>query len=114
MRNALVAKSPLRVLAPHMAAIEETLARAGVVEYRITSKNGLRKLKTKSFDGATVMYAHYVGNGFEEQTTSRCVALTVKQRRTEARRLRKMGLTQVDIADKLGVSQKTISNDLAA
>ena len=48
------------------------------------------------------------------QTTSRCVPLTIKQRRKEARRLSKIGLTQVDIAEKLGVSQKTISNDLNA
>jgi DNA-binding NarL/FixJ family response regulator len=104
----------LRVLAPHLAAIEQMLAETGVVEYRITSKNGLRKLKTKALDGTAVMYSHYVGKGLEEQMTPRAKPLTIKQRRKEARRLRKMGLTQVDIADKLGVSQKTISNDLAA
>ncbi|EUB98250.1 Transposase IS30-like HTH domain containing protein [Rhizobium sp. CF080] len=52
------------------------------------------------------------GNGFQEQIMSVSAALQPRERRIEAKKLRKEGMSQTAIAARLGVSQKTISNDL--
>lgn len=51
-------------------------------------------------------------SGFRGQAVNVCEMLSIKVRRFEARWLKKEGLTQTAIAAKLGVSQKTICDDL--
>lgn len=54
-------------------------------------------------------------NGFRSQTMTVCDQLSIPERRETARRLKsKEKLSQTEIARRLGVSQKTISNDLNA
>jgi len=54
--------------------------------------------------------------GTYSRTTTETVTkpLTIKERRSLVKELRREGLTQADIADRTGYSQKTISNDCAA
>lgn len=93
--------------------INTALGEIGLVEGTLTIKDGKQSLKGKTSDGRAVnVVVQDSGSGFREQTVSICEVLTIKARRFEARRLRKEGLTQTAIAAKLGVSQKTISDDL--
>lgn len=56
-----------------------------------------------------------LNNGFRSQTMTVCDQLSVPERREAARRLKnEEKLSQTEIARRLGVSQKTISNDLNA
>ncbi|SHO56073.1 sigma factor-like helix-turn-helix DNA-binding protein [Vibrio quintilis] len=52
-------------------------------------------------------------NGFRSQSMTICDKLTVEERRDLVHEMyNEEGLTQTEIAKRLGVSQKTISNDL--
>ena len=93
--------------------VSELLGGIGLVEGTFTIKDGKSTLKGKSADGKSVnVVLRNTGTGFHEQTISVSDVLTIEDRRAEARRLSKEGLRQIAIAAKLGVSQKTISDDL--
>jgi len=94
-------------------AVSTLLSGIGLVEGTFTVKDGKSTLKGKSADGKSVnVVLRNTGSGFHEQTVSVCDVLTIEGRRAEARRLSGEGLRQTAIAAKLGVSQKTISDDL--
>lgn len=115
MQKSLSAKhSPFKQMAAHLEAITESFAAAGVDDWTIRSRHGLVNVRAKTPDGQAVTFSNQVSSVLQYQTQSRCAVLTIRQRRLEAKRLRKRGLTQGEIADMLGVSQKTISNDLSA
>jgi DNA-binding NarL/FixJ family response regulator len=115
MKNvAAVNRSLLPALAPQLKALSDVFESAGVLEWSISSTADVRRIKARTMAGEAVTLTQIVGPGYQEQTVSRCAGLTIKQRRIEAKKLRKRGLTQADIAERLGVSQKTISNDLTA
>jgi DNA-binding NarL/FixJ family response regulator len=61
--------------------------------------------------GNHVRVNSYQGNGFTEGTMSTFQPGS-EARKFEAVRLRENGLTQQEIANRLNLSQKTISNDL--
>ena len=93
--------------------VSNLLNEIGLVEGSFTITNGKSTLKGKSANGKAVnVILRNTGSGFREQTVSVCDVLTIEDRRAEARRLRSDGLRQTAIAAKLGVSQKTISDDL--
>ncbi|CAH6337728.1 MULTISPECIES: helix-turn-helix domain-containing protein [Enterobacterales] len=82
-------------------------------DYTITQKPGHTTITATTTDGQHVRVEKYNGNnGFSEGSMSVFVPGSIEERRDEARRLRDTGLSQTAIADRLGVSQKTISNDL--
>lgn len=87
----------------------------GLVEGTISIKGGKKTLKGKTENGQAVNFSiQNSGTGFREQTISVCEVLSIPDRRAEAKRLKAAGLSQTEIAGKLGVSQKTISDDLAS
>lgn len=94
--------------------IDHVFTAMGLVEWEASSKSGQRTIKGKTADGQTVRLSSYDDNGFSERTISSCGRLSPPERKEEVRRLYNggRGLTQMQIADRLGVSQKTISNDL--
>ena len=82
-------------------------------DYTITQKPGHTTITATTTDGQYVRVEKYnCNNGFSEGSMSVFVPGSIEERRDEARRLRDTGLSQTAIADRLGVSQKTISNDL--
>ena len=89
------------------------LTSLGFDDWTASSKNGMTRFKGR-IDDQTVTFQTYRAPGLVLQSASKCEKLPVKRRREEARKLRRKGHTQVEIADRLGVSQKTISNDLRA
>jgi hypothetical protein len=102
----------IREIRQEIDIIDGFLAENGFDEWVIKSRHGQRTLIGKTKDGETTRLSIYRKNGFSEQTLSSCAPLTPEQRRKEAKRLRKIGHTQTEIADRLGCSQKTISVDL--
>ncbi|WP_162502896.1 helix-turn-helix domain-containing protein [Azotobacter chroococcum] len=85
----------------------------GLSECVVSIKDGKSVLKGHTLSGQAInVIVRDSGTGFKEQTVSVCDVLTVEARRAEAKRLRKEGLSQTAIGARLGVSQKTISNDL--
>jgi DNA-binding CsgD family transcriptional regulator len=92
--------------------IDEVLSNS-FVEYSITKKHGTQTIVGKTAEGQTVKMTQYIGNGVKEQTISTASELSVAERRVEAKRLyTEKKLSQQAIADQLGFSQKTISDDL--
>lgn len=59
-----------------------------------------------------VQFNEYVAPGIKQQAVTMIGDMTIEQRIFESKRLTAAGHTQQEIADMLGVSQKTISNDL--
>ncbi|MFJ1311875.1 helix-turn-helix domain-containing protein [Agrobacterium sp. P15N1-A] len=110
-----IARRPPRHMRARNFLIElpDPLTEIGLEECTITIVKGKQTLKGVTKDKKAV---HIVlrdgGNGFQEQIVSLCAALSPRERRIEAKKLRKEGLSQTAIAARLGVSQKTISNDL--
>jgi len=93
--------------------IDEMIGDLGLSKVTITIDDGKRTLKGRTNDGQAVnVVVRDSGSGFKERTVSMCDVLTIDDRQAEAKRLKREGFTQAVIADKLGVSQKTISNDL--
>jgi hypothetical protein len=86
----------------------------GFVDWAIISKGNRRTFKGKTADGETVNINAYQNGEFQERTISKCGDLSYSQRVSEAKRMDKDNLTQAEIAARLGVSQKSISNYLRA
>lgn len=59
-----------------------------------------------------VSFTQEVNGGYRAQTISTYEPTTIEDRRDVVQKLRQQNLTQQEIASRLGVSQKTISNDL--
>lgn len=102
----------LRVPNDQLASIDEIFQKQGITEWVLKSKNGEKSLTGRTKMGIAIRVNLYNNNGFKERTSSICQRLSPAQRKTEAKRLSKRGLTQTEIAERLGCSQKTISNDL--
>lgn len=94
--------------------IDNVFRSLGLVEWKAESKGGQRILQGKTSDGQKIRMSSYDNHGFNERTISSCNLLSPERRREEAKRLYKngRGLTQGQIAERLGVSQKTVSNDV--
>ena len=95
-----------------LSQVDALLRQQGIVEWTIKSKPGLKTIYGRTTNGGAVRYQAYNGNGLRERISSSCDPLSPQKRRAEAVRMRKRGLTQTEIAERLGCSQKTISNDL--
>jgi hypothetical protein len=95
-----------------LSQVETLLRQQGIVEWTIKSKPGRKTISGRTTNGGAVRYQFYSGNGFRERTSSSCDPLPPQKRRAEAKRMTKEGLTQTEIAERLGCSQKTVSNDL--
>lgn len=86
----------------------------------VSVKNGKRTVEGYNQSGEKVVIQTTVrkaspsrNNGFRSQTMTVCDQLPAEERREVARQLKQEeNLSQVEIARRLGVSQKTISNDL--
>jgi DNA-directed RNA polymerase specialized sigma subunit len=86
----------------------------------VSVRNGKRTVEGYNQNGEKVVIQTTIingspnqNNGFRSQTMTVCDQLPAEERREAARRLRHdERLSQVEIARRLGVSQKTISNDL--
>jgi DNA-directed RNA polymerase specialized sigma24 family protein len=86
----------------------------------VTVRNGKRTVEGYNHNGEKVVIQTTImnnnptqNNGFRSQTMTVCDQLPVDERRAAARRLKaEENLSQLEIAKRLGVSQKTISNDL--
>lgn len=102
----------VRVLNEPLAAIDAFFRQQGLDEWSIKSKPDHKTVIARARDGNAVRYSVYTSNGFCERTLSSCDRLPPARRKAEAKRLSKKGLTQTEIAERLGCSQKTVSNDL--
>ncbi|EOT1757910.1 helix-turn-helix domain-containing protein [Citrobacter koseri] len=88
----------------------------------VSIRNGKRTVEGYNKNGEKVVIQTTVmnvtpsqNNGFRSQTMTVCDQLSVEERRAVVQRMKKEEkLSQVEIARRLGVSQKTISNDLNA
>lgn len=86
----------------------------------VSIRNGKRTVEGYNQNGEKVVIqttimnnTHNQNSGFRSQTMTVCDQLTVEERRAAARQLKnEEKLSQTEIAKRLGVSQKTISNDL--
>ena len=86
----------------------------------VTIRNGKRTVEGYNYNGEKVVIQTTVfnkstieNNALRSITMTVCDKQPVAERREEARRMKKDGkISQVEIAKRLGVSQKTISNDL--
>ncbi|USL57880.1 hypothetical protein IAQ00_19965 [Pantoea ananatis] len=90
------------------------LGTSEIVDYKVVHEPGRTTLTAKTTDGQNVRVSRYDGNnGLREASMSVFQPDSIAERRIEARRLKDKGHTQMEIAEILGVSQKTISNDLS-
>lgn len=86
----------------------------------ITVHNGIRTVEGYNKNGEkvvieTIISSNYPSdsNGFRQKNISVCDKLSPSERKGIVKDLKdKQNYTQVEIAKKLGVSQKTVSNDL--
>ena len=86
----------------------------------VSIRNGKRTVEGYNHNGEKVVIQTTIingrpsqNNGFRSQTMTVCDQLPIAERREAARRLKdEEKLSQTEIARRLGVSQKTISNDL--
>ena len=103
------------ITADDLSSIGTWSRKLGLAKGRLTfDPNGV-VLTGKAFDDSTVRFASYANKrtGFTEQVVSTADPLvSPAMRAREAKRMHKEGLTQHQIAERLGCSQKTISNDL--
>lgn len=96
-----------------LAQLDDVLGTIGVEECSILIQKGKKHFKGRTRDGKAInVILRDGGSGFQEQTLSVCAVLSVEDRKIEAKRLKKEGMSQAAIGERLGVSQKTISNDL--
>jgi hypothetical protein len=102
----------LRALSEPLREIEVFFQRQGLDEWTVKAKGGLRIITGRSSTGETIRFSTYTSDGYSERTTSRSFGLSRVQRQLQAKRLSKQGLTQMEIAERLGCSQKTVSDDL--
>ncbi|MCD6619229.1 helix-turn-helix domain-containing protein [Aeromonas veronii] len=84
----------------------------------VVVKNGTRTVTGFNHQGEKVVIKTQLSNpsdastGFRSKSMSVCSSLPIDERQSIAKQLYAEGLTQAEIAEHLGVSQKTISNDL--
>lgn len=86
----------------------------------VTVRNGIRIVDGYDHNGQKITMKTHISNnnpsqsnGFRSQTVTVCDSLSIEERRKVAKQLKdEEKLSQKDIADRLGVSQKTISTDL--
>ena len=102
----------LQVPREPMDAIDAFFAQQGITEWTMRAKGGQRTIAGRTEDGGAIRISSYTSKGFRSRTSSSCGGLTPARRKAEAKRMKKAGLTQSEIAEHLGCSQKTISNDL--
>jgi len=80
---------------------------------KIEIKDGVTKVQTVDLNGVTKTFTKFSDENIREFSSSVSNKTTKEKRKETAISLKKQGYTQDEIADRLGVSQKTISNDLA-
>ncbi len=88
----------------------------------VSIRNGKRTVEGYNQNGEKVVIQTTIinrdsrtNNGFRSQTVTVCDKLSISERREAVRRLKnEANLSQTEIARRLGVSQKTVSNDLNA
>ena len=102
----------VRILNEPLVAIDAFFRQQGFEEWVVKSTPGHKTISARTNDGEAVRYSSYTSDGFRESTSSSCARLPPTRRKAEAKRLSKKGLTQTEIAERLGCSQKTVSNDL--
>lgn len=83
-----------------------------LVEYNVSQKPGQTVISGTTSDGQHIHMEKYQANGLKTASVSVFTPGSIEERQAEAKRLRSTGLSQQAIAGRLGVSQKTISNDL--
>lgn len=93
-------------------SIPAIVQQAGLVNFTASYEQGQLTVCGTNSSGHQVRISSYQGNGLTEGTMSTFQPGSRDARQAEAMRLRSIGLTQLEIANRLGVSQKTISNDL--
>lgn len=82
-------------------------------DFDISNRAGVTTVKGFSHKhNKHVRFVEYEANGIKQQSVTMVGDMTIEQRIFESKRLTAAGHTQQEIADMLGVSQKTISNDL--
>lgn len=102
----------LQVPREPMGAMEAFFDQQGITEWSINAKGGQRTISGRTESGGAVRFSSYISKGFRSRTSSSCEGLSPARRKAEAKRMKNTGLTQSEIAEHLGCSQKTISNDL--
>ena len=107
-RNEMVVRIPRDLLDD----LRDKLARQGVQDCTIRISGDLDTIRATTEGGEVIRVSTYRGVGYQERTVSRCLPLAAAQRRKQARRMYGEGLTQEQIGDSLGCSQKTICNDV--
>lgn len=94
-----------------ISAVPGMIQSMGLVDFNVKCQGGQVTITGTSQDGKHHRVTSYQNNGYTEGSMSTFQGSTT-DRKAEAERLRNTGLTQQAIADRLGVSQKTISNYL--
>ena len=94
-----------------IGALPGIIQNFGLINFNVSCRNGELTVTGTDQSGKHVRVNSYQGNGFTEGTMSTFQPGSKEARQLEAVRLRNDGLTQQEIANRLGVSQ-TISNDL--
>jgi hypothetical protein len=93
--------------------LKEQFRSAGFDRWTIKATDAVMTFTGQGQSGETIRSSLVFSDGFQEQTISKTDGvLTAAKRRAAARKLDKLGLTQAQIADRLGCSQRTISSDL--
>ena len=92
--------------------IDALFRQQGIEEWTVKSKGAQKTISGRTKSGRAVRLSIYTSNGFRKRTSSSCDGLSPARRKAEAKRMSKEGLTQSEIAEHLGCSQKTVSNDL--
>jgi hypothetical protein len=95
-----------------LGQIDAFFRHQGLEEWTVKSTRGYKTIIGRTKDGGAVRHEVYAADGFRERISSSCDRLSPTKRRAEAKRMSKRGLTQMEIAQRLGCSQKTVSNDL--
>lgn len=113
-KKILTVKVPKHIRAKNfLAELDDVLETIGVEECNILIQKGKKHFKGRTGDGKAInVILRDFGSGFQEQTLSVCPVLSVEDRKIEAMRQKRVGMSQAAIGERLGVSQKTISNDL--
>jgi DNA-binding transcriptional regulator YiaG len=95
-----------------ISGLPRIIESAGLVNFDVSCNNGELTVTGTNQTGQQIRINQYQANGFSEGTLSTFQPSSRESRQYEAKRLKGNGLSQQEIANRLGVSQKTISNDL--
>lgn len=106
------ATPPATPAACDISALPGIIQNFGLINFNVSCNHGELTVTGTDQTGNRVRVNSYQGNGFTEGTMSTFQPGSKEARRLEVVRLRGNGLTQQEIANRLGVSQKTVSNDL--